>query len=434
MPRIPETQQNSNGRAPAGVQTENIPEELKLLDRWTCWQARPDPAHPDRKPSKPPINANVDFAGQHVLASPTDPMTWCSFERAVFYWRNFLRREGALCGLTFALNGDGIVGIDLDKCRNPKTWRIEPWAIAIIERFKTYTEISPSGTGIRLFLRGTLPVDGRRTGPIEVYANKRVLSVTGRQTRLHGAGDKIEDRSEEILAWYAEVFGAAAASTSTGSTSTKGGGVAPSPPIVTLDEGRLAALFAAKPKARAIYEGQWTGYPSQSEAELGLANFARWNGWSREETLAMLVQARWNSGDKDKAPSYFERTVAKAFEGVNGHPVNGDGHAAEPVRGLRIYVASEEEHAEKVHANGEAKPKPSEPEPKASAEPAAEPEPQPEVEPVPPPNLDPPALAHDKDLIGIIKRDIAALGLIGEKDNALLVSVDPSMTQRLYLT
>jgi hypothetical protein len=42
-------------------------------------------------------------------------------------------------------------GIDLDTCRDPKTGEIAPWAQEIIDRFQTYTEISPSQTGVKLF-------------------------------------------------------------------------------------------------------------------------------------------------------------------------------------------------------------------------------------------------------------------------------------------
>ena len=41
-------------------------------------------------------------------------------------------------------------------------------------------EVSPSGKGIRIFVKGTLPEDGRKVGKVEMYQNKRYLTVTGR--------------------------------------------------------------------------------------------------------------------------------------------------------------------------------------------------------------------------------------------------------------
>ncbi len=42
-------------------------------------------------------------------------------------------------------------GIDLDTCRDPGNGEIEPWALEVIKRFGSYTEISPSGTGVKVF-------------------------------------------------------------------------------------------------------------------------------------------------------------------------------------------------------------------------------------------------------------------------------------------
>jgi hypothetical protein len=46
-----------------------------------------------------------------------------------------------------------IAGFDLDGCRDRNTGDIAAWAREIIERFKTYTEVSPSGTGVKLMFR-----------------------------------------------------------------------------------------------------------------------------------------------------------------------------------------------------------------------------------------------------------------------------------------
>jgi putative DNA primase/helicase len=44
---------------------------------------------------------------------------------------------------------------DLDHCRDPQSGEIQPWAQAIVNRLQSYTEISPSGTGLRILLRPT---------------------------------------------------------------------------------------------------------------------------------------------------------------------------------------------------------------------------------------------------------------------------------------
>jgi hypothetical protein len=50
-------------------------------------------------------------------------------------------------------DGALLMGIDLDDCFKPGTEGIKPWAVEVIERFKTYAEVSPSGRGVKLFFR-----------------------------------------------------------------------------------------------------------------------------------------------------------------------------------------------------------------------------------------------------------------------------------------
>jgi primase-polymerase (primpol)-like protein len=74
---------------------------------------------------------------------------------------------------------DHIVGIDLDHCRDPKTGKIEPWAQDIIETVDSYTELSPSGTGIRIFVTANFRSSINRKGGVEIYSTGRYLTVTG---------------------------------------------------------------------------------------------------------------------------------------------------------------------------------------------------------------------------------------------------------------
>ena len=106
-------------------------------------------------------------------ASTIDPATWCDFETA----RKTIA-DGRLPLLGFVL-GDGFVGVNLDKCRNAETGVTDAWALAIIERLDSYTEVSVSGTGVHVICRGELPAGGRRRGPIEMYDAARYFVMTG---------------------------------------------------------------------------------------------------------------------------------------------------------------------------------------------------------------------------------------------------------------
>ena len=289
------------------VVVENIPQDLRDLPRWCCWKETPSAGN--RKASKPPIDANLPFMGHQVYASPTDPKTWAPFAVALRILEQAPGAAEPASGLSFALSNDGIVGIDLDACRNVKTRKIDDWALEIVKRLATYTEISPSGTGLRMFLRAKLPANGRHKGNVEVYDRGKVLSVTGRQLR-HGAGDGIEDRSAELLVWHREIFGNALHSTK--ENGSNGQVVVHDPP--DLDQSRLKSLFQVKPAAKANFEGRH-GKPSQSEADLALANYATAAGWTAQQTADLLVMARLNAGEPIKPAGYFQRTIAKARDG-----------------------------------------------------------------------------------------------------------------------
>ena len=71
-------------------------------------------------------------------------------------------------GIGFVFTSDDrYTGIDLDKCRNPKTGEISPKAVEIVRLLNSYTEISPSGCGLHIILKGKLPPGGNRKDGIE---------------------------------------------------------------------------------------------------------------------------------------------------------------------------------------------------------------------------------------------------------------------------
>jgi primase-polymerase (primpol)-like protein len=66
-------------------------------------------------------------------------------------------------GVGFAL-GDGWAGVDIDDCRNPVTGQLTSEAQAIVDALNSYTEVSPSGTGVKVFMRAWVPQNHKRTG------------------------------------------------------------------------------------------------------------------------------------------------------------------------------------------------------------------------------------------------------------------------------
>ena len=83
------------------------------------------------------------------------------------------------------LMGQGLGCTDLDHCVDPSTGKIAPWAREIIINLDSYSEFSPSGTGVHILGDDiSLPGKGRKrpyeTGAVEVYDTARFLTFTGR--------------------------------------------------------------------------------------------------------------------------------------------------------------------------------------------------------------------------------------------------------------
>ena len=133
-------------------------------------------------------------------ASSTDPATWSTFEACLA-----ALESGKADGIGLVLDGsDDLVGVDLDDCLTGST--LKPWAQAIAERLNSYTEITPSGEGVRIFVRGKLPADGRKKGDVEFYRAKRFLTITGHH--LKPFPRTIKRRSKVVAAVHTEIFGA----------------------------------------------------------------------------------------------------------------------------------------------------------------------------------------------------------------------------------
>ena len=74
-------------------------------------------------------------------------------------------REKDLDGIGFVFTeSDPFCGVDLDACVDPKTGQIASWASEIVGALDSYTEFSPSGTGLHVLLRAKLP-QGVTAGP-----------------------------------------------------------------------------------------------------------------------------------------------------------------------------------------------------------------------------------------------------------------------------
>lgn len=160
------------------VQTDAIPDALKERKQWVTWRYHTRKG--DDKPTKVPFNARTgDFA------SSKNADDWSDYHTALRAYQHSSTRFGqAYDGIGFVFSDDdNFVGVDLDDCLTNGT--IAPWAKTIIEQLPSYAEISPSGTGVKIFVEGSIPnsvkLDDYYSGGIEMYNSGRYFTVTGQR-------------------------------------------------------------------------------------------------------------------------------------------------------------------------------------------------------------------------------------------------------------
>jgi putative DNA primase/helicase len=288
--RLEDTQQMTT------VQTQNIWD----LRQWVCWRSE----ERDGKRTKIPYSP---LTGKR--ASSTDPETWGGYPEAVKACR-----EGGYDGIGFVFTkDDSFCGVDFDRCRDAETGGIEPWAQEIIQELDSYTEISPSGTGVHILLSAVLPEGRNRKGRIEIYDRGRYFTVSGRH--LEGTPRTIEERQERLLDLRRRVFGEQP-SFNWRATLRLAADAAIS------DEEVIAKAASADngERFRRLWAGDTSGYEhddneGHSEADLALCSIlAFWTGPDPERIDALFHQSglyreKWERAD------YRERTIARALDG-----------------------------------------------------------------------------------------------------------------------
>jgi len=167
----------------------SVPGALKDRPQWVLWRREEVGGRPTKVP----------YTIWGRKASSTTPSHWVSFDRAVDAWT---ASSGYYAGVGFVFSGkDGLAGIDLDRCLDEDD-HLKNWARPIIEQFSdTYAEISPSGAGIKIWCRGSLPKGFNRASPnsegaIEAYSRGRYFTVTG--SRFRSAPLEIADHSADL--------------------------------------------------------------------------------------------------------------------------------------------------------------------------------------------------------------------------------------------
>ena len=190
-----QTRLTSSGGASTSPQTKvvqdvetNFPPELLARDQWVCWRLEPR----NNRPTKVPYSPRTGYRASSTAAS-----SWGSFGQAAA----LLEVCAELHGLGYVFSKDDpYCGIDFDHCIEPDGGPIAPWAREWVDRMQSYTELSPSGTGLHVFVRGELSGNGRKRDGIEVYDRGRFFTVTG--DALPGMPLTVADPGSDLAQLY----------------------------------------------------------------------------------------------------------------------------------------------------------------------------------------------------------------------------------------
>jgi putative DNA primase/helicase len=313
---------------PTAADLACIPEALKALAQWVLWRGadRVIEQTGEVKLNKIPIDPQTLNS-----ADTTDPLTWGTYEAclealpvALEEWQyeaGAAYRGGGL-GFVFAAD-DPYAGVDLDGCVDQGTGRIAAWAQTHVDTLASYTEITPSGTGLHILVAGVLPPKGRKKGAVEMYSYARFFTMTG--WHLTGTPTTIEGRDEALQAFHTTIFG----------------GVRPTqapPPsgLVTLDDTVLLAKAKAARNGEhfaALVTGDWTGYASHSEADMSLCvRLAFWSQSSEQIDRLFrqsgLMRDKWE--EMRGTQTYGARTIAEALARQTEHYRVVDASAQHP--------------------------------------------------------------------------------------------------------
>ena len=160
--------------------TDSIPLDLRQ-GSFVLWKYEWD--EKTNRFTKPPYQPNS------FRASTTDETHWKDFGGILS-----AHGSGQWDGIGYVFSKKNkITGIDLDACVDSEG-RVAPWAEEIVCYFSSYTEVSPSGTGLKIWIRGVLPKGGHRDSQVEIHDSAKYFTITGHIYKF----SKVENRQNEL--------------------------------------------------------------------------------------------------------------------------------------------------------------------------------------------------------------------------------------------
>jgi primase-polymerase (primpol)-like protein len=249
--------------------------------------------------------------------SALDAVNWSDQQTAIQTAIDHRQPDGI--GWVFHAGGP-VMGVDLDHCRNRDTGEIDPWAVDIIRRLDSYTEVSPSGTGVHILLFGEIPGNRCRSGGVEMYDSGRFFTVTGEH--LDGTPESVSQAQQAVTTVYDEWVADENEHHSDGHTNPQ------TSRSVSLNLTDQEVIEKAKnadktgPKFTRLWRGDYSHQPSHSEARLELYNYlAFWTGMDERQMWRLFQKSGLyphpDTAKRGKCDRLKDREIRKAIADTN---------------------------------------------------------------------------------------------------------------------
>lgn len=283
---------------------DNIPDELKRLNQFCVWRYINNGS---LKPTKVPYHA---VTGN--MASVTDPSSWVDFETAKANAHNY-------SGIGFVFTpSDPYCVIDLDDTEILPSGLHNPNAAVdfkrqqeIFKHFNSYAEFSPSGRGLHLIFKASIP-SGKRKDYVEMYSSHRYITMTGNVFK----NSPIENRQELADMLYKQM------SSEPKIINFHGNATAVYEDDAVLTQ---AADASNGEKFKDLWHGNWQQYyQSQSEADFAFIDIVAFYSKNKEQIIRLFHRSALGQRDKAKRADYVNWMVSKSFDKMLP-PVDIDG-------------------------------------------------------------------------------------------------------------
>lgn len=277
-------------------QFENIPEDLRAYNQWVLWRRKKVVNREGKE-----YYTKVPYQPNGATASSTNPKTWNSLESVRQSYET-----GKFDGIGFVFSRqDPFVGLDLDN-EDPNNLSMDARVLTTY----SYSELSPSGTGLHIIFKGQLPKwADKKTGNKEFYDTDRYFTFTGNVIT-----NKPILNSPQLIENIAQrYFGKK--KTSSNNSQKVGGPYEQSDDATVLNK-----MFGSKngKKIADLFDGiSKDPYNSPSEADLALCNYlAYWTGGNAEQMdrlfrQSALYRTKWDQ--KNAGSTYGWKTIKKAL-------------------------------------------------------------------------------------------------------------------------